>query len=105
MGKMMLKKWGLLGVEYKLHILIQGSLIILFFITHQWMTNQFESQLLSSGQVRAAEIADGLINGMNMLMLTGTISNPDNRKLLLSKMGQSKGVKELRIIRAQQVKD
>ena len=101
----MLKKWGLLGVEYKLHILIQGSLIILFFITHQWMANQFESQLLSSGQIRAAEIADGLINGMNMLMLTGTISNPDNRKLLLSKMGQSKGVKELRIIRAQQVKD
>ena len=102
---MVLKKWKSLGVEYKLHILIQGSLIILFVLTHQWMADKFEAQLFASGQARATEIADGLINGMNMLMLTGTISNPDNRLLLLKKMGQSKGIQELRIIRAQQVVD
>lgn len=102
---MMLKTWKQLGVEYKLHILIQGSLIVLFLTTYHWMANRFEDQLFASGQTRATEIADGLINGMNMLMLTGTISNPDNRLLLLRKMGQSKGVQELRIIRAQQVVD
>ena len=40
---------------------------------------------------------------MNMLMLTGEISNPENRKLLLSKMSQSRGVLELRIVRGRAV--
>ena len=101
----MIKKWDSLGVQEKLHILIQGTLIILFFISVEWMISRFETQITASVQARAVETADGLINGMNMLMLTGTISNPDNRKLLLLKMSQSKGVKELRIIRAKQVSD
>jgi diguanylate cyclase (GGDEF)-like protein/PAS domain S-box-containing protein len=101
----MVKKWNSLGVQEKLHILIQGSLIILFFISVEWVINRFEAQITASVEARAVETADGLINGMNMLMLTGTISNPDNRQLLLKKMSQSKGVKELRIIRAKQVQD
>jgi diguanylate cyclase (GGDEF)-like protein/PAS domain S-box-containing protein len=40
---------------------------------------------------------------MNLLMLTGTIAEPKNRKLLLNKMQQSEGVKELRIIRGKSV--
>lgn len=94
-----------MGVQEKLHILIQGTLIVLFFISVEWVISRFETQITASVEARAVETADGLINGMNMLMLTGTISNPDNRLLLLKKMGQSKGVKELRIIRAKQVSD
>ncbi|MFA5825965.1 MAG: diguanylate cyclase [Gallionellaceae bacterium] len=96
-------KWHGLGVQEKLHILIQGSLIILFFISMEWVIGRFEEQIMTSAEVRAEETADGLINGMNMLMLTGTISNPDNRKLLLSKMQQSEGIKELRIVRGKSV--
>jgi len=101
----MINKWHSLGVQEKLHILIQGTLIILFFISVEWMINRFEAQIMDSVEARAVDTADGLINGMNMLMLTGTISNPDNRKLLLNKMAQSEGIKELRIIRAKQVSD
>ena len=60
-------------------------------------------QIERSAESRAQETADGLINGMNMLMLTGKISDPENRKLLLSKMSQSRGVSELRIIRGSAV--
>lgn len=98
-----INKWHGLGVQEKLHILIQGSLIILFFISMEWVIGRFEEQIMTSAEVRAEETADGLINGMNMLMLTGTISNPDNRKLLLSKMQQSEGIKELRIVRGKSV--
>ena len=101
----MIKKWNSLGVQEKLHILIQGTLIILFFISVEWVISRFETQITASVEARAVDTADGLINGMNMLMLTGTISNPDNRKLLLKKMAQSKGIRELRIIRAKQVQD
>ena len=101
----MIKKWHSLGVQEKLHILIQGTLIVLFFISVEWMINRFEAQITAAVKARAVETADGLLNGMNMLMLTEKISDPNNRQLLLKKMGQSKGVRELRIIGAKQISD
>ena len=95
--------WRATGVQEKLHILIQGTLIILFFVTMEWVLGRFEMQIERAAETRAEETANGLINGMNMLMLTGKISDPDNRKLLLDKMSQSRGVAELRIIRGRAV--
>ena len=95
--------WRATGVQEKLHILIQGVLIILFFIMMEWVLGRFEMQIERAAETRAEETADGLINGMNMLMLTGQISNPENRQLLLGKMSQSRGVIELRIIRGRAV--
>jgi diguanylate cyclase (GGDEF)-like protein/PAS domain S-box-containing protein len=95
--------WRATGVQEKLHILIQGTLIILFFFSMEWVLGRFEIQIERTAESRAEETANGLINGMNMLMLTGQISNPANRKLLLGKMSQSQGVAELRIIRGHAV--
>src|SRR5512146_3060689 len=91
------------GVQEKLHILIQGTLIILFFVLTEWVLGRFEMQIERAAETRAVETANGLINGMNMLMLTGQISDPENRKLLLSKMAQSRGIVELRIVRGRAV--
>lgn len=99
----LLDGWRALGVQGKLHILIQGVLIVSFFLLMQWVVSRFEVQIERSAESRAQETADGLINGMNMLMLTGEITDPENRKLLLSKMSQSHGVSELRIIRGSAV--
>jgi diguanylate cyclase (GGDEF)-like protein/PAS domain S-box-containing protein len=99
----MQKHWRELGVQTKLHILIQGILISLFVVSMNWVIGRFEQQIISHARQRADETADGLINGMNMLMLTGTISDTANRVLLLEKMSQSKGVKELRIVRGASV--
>ena len=95
--------WRAIGVQEKLHILIQGTLILLFFIMMVWLVERFEIQIERAAESRAEETADGLINGMNMLMLTGQISSTENRKLLLDKMSQSHGVVELRIIRGRAV--
>lgn len=97
--------WHSFGVQKKLHLLIQGSLIVLFIISMNWVIDRFEQQIISHAQQRAEEIADGLINGMNMLMLTGAISDPANRQLLLEKTRHSHGVVDLRIVRGQSVKD
>lgn len=97
------RAWRATGVQEKLHILIQGTLIILFFIMMVWVLDRFELQIERGAESRAEETADGLINGMNMLMLTGQISSPENRRLLLNKMSQSRGVVELRIIRGRAV--
>lgn len=97
------KGWRATGVQEKLHILIQGTLIILFFVLTEWVLDRFEMQIERTAESRAEETADGLINGMNMLMLTGQISDPENRKMLLGKMAKSRGVIDLRIIRGRAV--
>ncbi|MDO8208527.1 MAG: diguanylate cyclase [Gallionella sp.] len=99
MMKMLRLRWNALGVQEKLHILIQGSLVILFVFSTNWLVERFEKQIISHAEQRADEVADGLINGMNMLMLTGMASDPANRKLLLEKMRHSDGVSDLRIVR------
>lgn len=95
--------WHNLGVQEKLHILIQGSLIILFVISMNWVAGRFEQQIMMHAEQRAHETADGLINGMNLLMLTGAVHDPVNRMLLVDKMRQSNGVEELRIMRGKSV--
>jgi len=85
--------------------LAMGVLLALAAFSQHLIVAYFESQITSEMKSRSAELADGLINGMNMLMVTGQISEPENRKLLLRKMADSKGVDEVRIIRAKQVQD
>ena len=97
--------WDRLDVQWKLHILIQGALILIFLVSQQWIVQRFEAQGVNEVHSQASDIADGLINGMNMLMETGKIGDPANRLLLLKKMSDSPGVRELRIVRAKQVSD
>ncbi len=96
--------WHAIGVQEKLHILIQGALLILFFVLMEWVVDHFEMQIEQSAELRAEETADGLINGMNMLMLTGQISEPENRRLFIEKMSKSQGIVEVRMIRGEAVK-
>lgn len=93
------------GIAVKLNILIQLVLIVVLSFAHYWVMEHFKKEILDGAERRAALSADGIINGMNMLMLTGMISDPGNRRLLIDKMGKSDNVKELRIIRAKQVQE
>lgn len=54
-------------------------------------------------KAQAFDTADGLINGLNLLMLTGQISDAPNRTLLIKKMADSRNIKKLRVVRASQV--
>lgn len=50
-------------------------------------------------EAKIKSLADGVINGANMLMLNGIISDVEQRKLFIKKMGSSEDIKSLRIIR------
>ena len=101
----MKNRWKSLSIGSKLNIPIQAMLVVLLFLAQLWVMNHFKNELLDGAKRRASVTADGIINGMNMLMVTGMISAPSNRRLLIKKMGASDDVKELRIIRAKQVQD
>ncbi len=95
--------WSSQGIQLKLSIIIQLVLIAVLIPTQLWIERHFKEELLVSAEARARISADGVINGMNMLMLNGMISDSETRALYIKKMGASTGVKELRVIRAEQV--
>ncbi len=95
--------WYGLSMRLKLSLLIQVGLLIVLVFTQRWLMASFEAKILQSAQVRAEETADGIINGMNMLMLSGRISDPAMRTLFIDKMSKSRGIRELRIIRSELV--
>ncbi len=58
--------------------------------------------MLNGTHRRAVFFAAGIINSMNMLVVTGKISNSDNRRLLIKKMSELECMREVRIISAKQ---
>jgi diguanylate cyclase (GGDEF)-like protein len=104
------KWWAGLALQLKLQILIQGFLIIILVFAQQWILTKFEQQELSAVEERADTVADGLINGLNTLMITKVgddevIRNKASRALFIEKMGEAEGIKEMRIIRSEAVND
>ena len=97
--------WSALSLKNKLQIPIQIILLLIMVVVQRWAFNQFEGQVLEAAEQKAMVSADGVINGLNMLMINGIISQEDQRKLFIKKMGSSANVEELRVIRAKQVQD
>ena len=97
--------WNSLGIQLKLQIIIQLVLIAVLIPSQMWIEQHFKENILAAAESRARGSADGVINGMNMLMIKGFIKDPESRELYIRKMAASEGVKELRIIRAKQVQD
>lgn len=95
--------WQSLSIASKLNIPIQAILVVMLSIAHFWVMEHFQNKIFDAAERRAEVSADGIINGMNMLMVTGMISDPDNRRLFIRKMGDSLHIRELRIIRSPQV--
>lgn len=95
--------WHSQGIQIKLQVIIQLVLIAVLIPTQLWIEQHFKEKILQAAEGRARISADGVINGMNMLMINGIIKDPESRALYIRKMGASEGVKELRVIRAGQV--
>jgi diguanylate cyclase (GGDEF)-like protein len=100
---LMARGWSRLSLTVKLQLLIQAVLLVVMPLAQFWLMGEFREDVLEDAQRRAEVSADGVVNGMNMLMLSGAISDSGARQLLIRKMGASEGVTELRIIRAPQV--
>jgi methyl-accepting chemotaxis protein len=97
--------WSRLSLKSKLQIPIQLLLLVVLFFAQRWALNQYESQILVEARQKAQISSDGVINGLNMLMENGNISDVEQRKLYIRKMGESEKVEELRIIRNKQVSE
>ena len=97
--------WSALSLKNKLQIPIQVILLLIMVAAQRWAFDQFEIRVMDEARQKAMVSADGVISGLNMLMINGAISKADQRQLFIKKMGASANVMELRVIRAKQVSD
>ncbi|MFA6921176.1 MAG: methyl-accepting chemotaxis protein [Gallionella sp.] len=97
--------WGRLPIKNKLQLPIQLALLLVMTVVQRTAMDAYENSVLDEAKGRAVVSADGLLNGLNMLMVNGIISQADQRELMVKKMGASSGVLELRVIRNKPVQD
>ncbi len=87
------------NIALKVQFALQSFFLLLSIaIAVAFYNNELEAN--HHGEEEAIRsLADGVINGANMLMLNGIIGDAEQRKLFISKMGASEHVLTLRIIR------
>ena len=91
------------GLQAKIQILVHSFIFVLFSLATITLYYSIKTIILDSVQQRAEGIANEVIDGANMLMVTGEISDPENRKLLLKKISSSGNIVGLHLVRAEQV--
>ena len=101
----MINWWRRLSLKNKLQIPIQLILLMVMMLAQRVALNEFEQRMLEEARQKAAVSADGVLNGLNMLMLNGVIGDPAQRELYVEKMGASDRMLDLRVIRGKPVQD
>ncbi len=97
--------WSRLSLKNKLQLPIQLLLLAIMILAQRSALNTFEAHVLEGSRQKVEVSADGVLNGLNMLMVTGAISDSDNREMFTKKMSASDGVLELRVMRGKPVQD
>ncbi|MFA6921492.1 MAG: PAS domain-containing methyl-accepting chemotaxis protein [Gallionella sp.] len=94
------KNWSMKG---KLQTAIQIPLLLILTVAQLYVTDEQKQNALQGAADKADLIASQLIDSSNMLMVTGSVGDVANRKLLIEKVTSSGGVKTAKMIRTQQV--
>ncbi|MFA6921206.1 MAG: methyl-accepting chemotaxis protein, partial [Gallionella sp.] len=80
-------------------------LLLVMLLAQHYVMKSFEDQVLEGVQKEAIASADGVLNGLNMLMINGIISDPEQRGLFVKKMATTEGMVDLRVIRNKTVQN
>ena len=87
------------SIAIKTQIAVQ-TLLLAVSIAQAISSYNAEREAKESGQKdKITALADGVINGAHMQMQNGTISEVEQRKLFIKKMGSSQHIKSLKLIR------
>lgn len=97
--------WSKLSLKSKLQLPIQLILLVMLTLVQRGALEKFENYVIDEAKQKASVSADGLLNGLNLMMVGGIIGDSDLRALAVKKMAASDKVLELRVIRAKQVQD
>lgn len=92
-----------LQLKTKFLLIVNSITFLLLSFATVVLYQSIKHIMLDSVQQRAEEIANEVIDGANMLMVTGQISRHENITLLLKKIASAGNVSKLNLIRTEQV--
>ncbi len=88
------------AISFKIQIAVQSILLLVgIAIAVSLLCRRKKFHAPRGREQDQGILADGVINGANMLMINGIISDVVQRKLFIKKMGSSPNIKSLRLIR------
>lgn len=95
--------YGKLSLKSKLNLSVQFVIFSILVLSGMLVADLIKSRMQEAAQRHASDIANEVIDGANMLMVTGRISEIEDRKLLINKIASSGNIVSLRLIRSDQV--
>jgi PAS domain S-box-containing protein len=99
-----LANWfGTLSLQHKLQLLLQPAVLIVVGLATFYVADHVKTRLIDTVQDRAVAVANEVVDSANMLMVTGQISQPETRQLLIKKLSGSGNIVNLQLARAEAV--
>ncbi len=96
------KNWSLIT---KLQFLIQMSLVVVLTGAQIFVSDNLREESRTLAEEKGVQIANEIIDGANLLMVTGQIGEIENRKLLMHKISSGVNIQSVQLMRAQPVID
>ncbi len=97
--------WEGLSLGNRLQFPVQLVLLAVMLLIHFAVLRQYRQVILDGAEMQAVVAADGVVNGLNMLMVNGLIRDPAQRRLYMDKMRASERLRDLRVLRSQSVQE
>lgn len=92
-----------LPLQKKLQLLLQPVLLIAVGAATLYVSGHMKERMIDTVQARADAVANQVIDSANMLMVTGQISQPETRQLLVKKLASSGNIVNLQLARSDSV--
>lgn len=90
-------------LQWKIQLLVQPVLFLLLSATTYHINRTLRDNMMADARAKAQGVSMQVIDGANMLMITGAIGDPENRKTLLHKIVEGQNLASLRLMRTPQV--
>ncbi len=99
-----IKGWfARLPLQYKMQVIVQPVLFALLTGSTLITYHQIRANIFDDAIAKGEAVAMQVIDGANMLMVTGSIGDKDNRKLLIKKIVEGQHLTSLKLVRTEQV--
>lgn len=103
-AKFSLTSWfGKLCLQKKLQVLLQPIVLVFVGVATFYVADHVKSVMIDTVKERADAVANEMIDSSNMLMVTGQISQPETRQLLIKKISSSGDIVSLQLARTDAV--
>lgn len=95
--------WSRLKISTKLQVVLMSIILLTTIFALYWIHDHFEEQTIKEVKHKGVSVAESAIGGLNMLMLTGAISDPENRRLFFQKISDTNSIVDFYAFRTEEV--